>query len=120
MYDKNQIATGTNSVGLLMLFMYTMREFRTVNNNIEEIRVEINNIRNNSSETTKRSNIVFNQLSQKLEENSRKVEKTTSFLQNELKASLDTNEEKISVEEETSINNEQQDIKDAIDSLMIN
>jgi len=119
-YDKNTLATGGNSVGLIMLLMYSLREFRTINNNIDEIKVEINNIRSSNTETTKRSNIVFNQLSQQLEENTKKVDKTKLFLEKELKAEFDSSEQKITNEQEETIHNEQQDIKDAIDTLMIN
>ena len=119
-YDKTHLATGANSAGLLLLFMYSFKEFRNISNDIEEIRIEINNIRNNTSESTKRSNIVFNQLNQKLEENSRKVDKTTNYLEKELKASLNINEEVITEEVENTINDEQKDITEAINSLMIN
>jgi len=112
MYDKSHMATGANSVGLVALLVYSLKEFKEINNNIDELRLEVTKLRANNTETTKRSNIVFNQLSQKLEENTQKVNKTTKLLNKELKTTV----------EETVLetNIEQDDIKEAIDTLMIN
>ena len=119
MYDKSQMATGVNSVGLVGLLIYCFREFKEVNNNIEELRLEVSNLRNNNTENTKRSNIVFNQLSQKLEENTRKVNRASSMISNEVKQftqdKLENNPAVQSVADE-----EVDEIRSAIDTLMIN
>ena len=120
MYDKSQMATGVNSVGLVGLLIYCFREFREVNNNIEELRLEVSNLRNNNTENTKRSNIVFNQLSQKLEENTRKVNRASSMISKEVKQfaadKLETNEASM----QPAMEEEVDEIKSAIDTLMIN
>ena len=121
-YEKNQIATGINSVGLVGVLVYCFREFREINNTIEEMRLEITNLRNNNTENTKRSNIVFNQLSQKLDENTRKVNKTSNLIKKELKEEeLKNLTEEVQLKEEVNqADDDNEVIKSAIDSLMIN
>lgn len=126
MYDKSQMATGVNSIGLVGLLVYCFREFKEINNNIEEIRLEVTNLRNNSTENTKRSNIVFNQLSQKLEENTRKVNKASIMISKEMRQA---SEERTATNEPTQMamggaeaeaDEHNDEIRSAIDSLMIN
>lgn len=120
-YEKNQIATGINSVGLVGVLVYCFREFREINNTIEEMRLEITNLRNNNTENTKRSNIVFNQLSQKLDENTRKVNKTSNLIKKELKQEVNNLTENVELNEEVNQGDDDNEvIKSAIDSLMIN
>lgn len=126
MYDKSQMATGVNSVGLVGLLVYCFREFKEINNNIEEIRLEVTNLRNNNTENTKRSNIVFNQLSQKLEENTRKVNKASIMISKEMRqASEERTVESEPVKmatggAEVEADEHNDEIRSAIDSLMIN
>ena len=126
MYDKSQMATGVNSIGLVGLLVYCFKEFKEINNNIEEIRLEVTNLRNNSTENTKRSNIVFNQLSQKLEENTRKVNKASIMISKEMRQA---SEERTVASEPTQVamggaeaeaDEQNDEIRSAIDSLMIN
>ena len=120
-YEKNQIATGINSVGLVGVLVYCFREFREINNTIEEMRLEITNLRNNNTENTKRSNIVFNQLSQKLDENTRKVNKTSNLIKKELKQEVNNLTDNVELNEEVNQGDDDNEvIKSAIDSLMIN
>ena len=69
--DNQTIITGINSVGLVSLLAYTLRTFNEVNNNIEELRTELDGLKKSHSDNNKRSNVAFNHLNGKLEENTR-------------------------------------------------
>ena len=69
--DNQTLLAGANVVGMVSLLAYTLRTFNEVNTNIEELRNELDTFRKNYSENNKRSNIAFNHLNNKLEENSR-------------------------------------------------
>lgn len=69
--DNQTLLAGANVVGIVSLLAYTVRTFNEVNSNIEELRSDLENFKKNYSENNKRSNIAFNHLNTKLEENSR-------------------------------------------------
>ncbi len=71
--DNQTLLAGANAVGLLSLMAYTLRTFNEVNSNIDELRSELDAFRKNYSDNNKRSNLAFNHLNTKLEENSRKL-----------------------------------------------
>jgi len=71
--DNQTLLAGANAVGLLSLVAYTLRTFNEVNSNIDELRLELDAFRKNYSDNNKRSNLAFNHLNTKLEENSRKL-----------------------------------------------
>ena len=71
--DNQTLLAGANAVGLLSLMAYTLRTFNEVNSNIDELRSELDAFRKNYSDNNKRSNLAFNHLNTKLEENTRKL-----------------------------------------------
>lgn len=72
--DNQTLLAGANVVGMVSLLAYTLRTFNEVNANIDELRNELDTFRKNYSENNKRSNIAFNHLNNKLEENSRMIQ----------------------------------------------
>ena len=72
--DNQTLLAGANVVGLVSLLAYTLRTFNEVNSNIDELRSELDSFRKNFSENNKRSNMAFNHLNSKLEENSRMIQ----------------------------------------------
>ena len=72
--DNQTLLAGVNAVGVVSLLAYTLRTFNEVNSNIDELRNEMESFRKNYSENNKRSNIAFNHLNTKLEENSRMIQ----------------------------------------------
>jgi len=71
--DNQTLLAGANAIGLVSLIAYTLRTFNEVNSNIDDLRSELDGFRKNYSENNKRSNLAFNHLNTKLEENSRKL-----------------------------------------------
>lgn len=69
--DNQTLLAGANTVGLVSLLAYTLRTFNEVNSNLEDIRTELDDVKKNFSENNKRSNLAFNHLNGKLEENTR-------------------------------------------------
>ena len=69
--DTNFTITGINAVGLVSLLAYTVRTFNEVNSNIDNLRFELENIKKNNGETSKRSNIALNHLNEKIDNNFR-------------------------------------------------
>ena len=72
--DNQTLLAGANTVGMISLLAYTLRTFNEVNANIEELRHDMDTFRKTYSENNKRSNIAFNHLNAKLEENSRMIQ----------------------------------------------
>ena len=72
--DNQTLIAGANVVGLVSLLAYTLRTFNEVNSNIDELRSELDSFRKNFSENNKRSNMAFNHINSKLEENSRMIQ----------------------------------------------
>lgn len=79
--DNQTLLAGANVVGLVSLLAYTLRTFNEVNSNIDELRSELDSFRKNFSENNKRSNMAFNHLNSKLEENSRMIQTRMSTRQ---------------------------------------
>lgn len=71
--DNQTLISGINTVGMVSLLAYTLRTFNEVNSNIEDLRSDLENFKRNYSENNKRSNMAFNHLNTKLEENSRLI-----------------------------------------------
>lgn len=67
---QSLLLSSANTAGLVSLLAYTLRTFNEVNSNLEDIRSEIEQIKGSFSENNKRSNLAFNKLNQKIEENS--------------------------------------------------
>ena len=69
--DNQTLLAGANTIGLVSLLAYTLRTFNEVNSNLEEMRSELDEVKKTFSENNKRSNLAFNHLNGKLEENTR-------------------------------------------------
>lgn len=103
--DNQTLLAGANVVGLVSLLAYTLRTFNEVNSNIEEIRGELDVFRKNYSDNNKRSNIAFNHLNTKLEENTRMIQARTST-RPQMTERRDTRRVKYHREPEVQVNQE--------------
>ena len=74
MTTGQQVAlTGVNTVGLISLLAFTIRNFNELNSTIEEIKTEFSNLKHSINENNKRANISFSRLNQKIDESSENV-----------------------------------------------
>ena len=64
---------GANTVGIAALAAYTIRTLNELNSSLEDIRYEMEQIKTTFSENNKRSNVAFNRLNQRIEENIQNV-----------------------------------------------
>jgi hypothetical protein len=64
---------GANTVGIAALAAYTVRTLNEMNASLEDMRYEMEQIRTTFSENNKRSNVAFNRLNQRIEENIQNV-----------------------------------------------
>ena len=103
--DNQTLLAGANVVGLVSLLAYTLRTFNEVNSNIEEIRGELDAFRKNYSDNNKRSNIAFNHLNTKLEENTRMIQARMS-MRPQMTERRDTRRVKYHREPEVQVNQE--------------
>lgn len=80
--DNKTLLSGANTIGLVSLIAYTLRTFNEVNSNIEDLRSDLDEFKKNFSENNKRSNLAFNHLNGKLEENTRLITTRLSQISN--------------------------------------
>ena len=125
---------GANTAALVSLLAYSLRTFNEINSNLEDIRSELEQIKGTFSENNKRSNMAFNKLNQKIEENSqhlstnntnlmKKVKKLSSNKGVETKKNVTFESDSSDVEEiftskSKVMNNRAEDINLAINELM--
>lgn len=67
--NQAMIMGGVNTAGILSLAAYTIRTLKEVNENLEDMRYEMEQLKTTFSENNKRSNVAFNRLNQRIEEN---------------------------------------------------
>ena len=80
--QQNQalVLGGANTVGIAALAAYTVRTLNEMNSNLEDLRYEMEQIRTTFSENNKRSNVAFNRLNQRIEENIQNVHTQSSMI----------------------------------------
>lgn len=85
MISKNQqmMLSGANTVGLVSLLAFVIKNFNEMNQSLEEIRTEFSTLKNYINENTKRANVSFNRLNQKIEETTESYKKNVSFIEKE-------------------------------------
>ncbi len=122
--DNNTLLTGVNSLGLVSLLAYTIRTFNEVNSNLEELRSEIDVLRKSHSENNKRSNIAFNHLNAKLEENTRMMSSSLNTQRTKLQPRMATRQPQVYQEEEleeiTTDHSSRDEITGALSDLLSN
>lgn len=130
MFEGNQkqavMLSGANTLGLVSLLAYTLRTFNEININLEDLRNEMEQIKGTFSENNKRSNLAFNKLNQKIEENSQNVINQSNDLLKKVKKMKISGREEEEEEEIEEINTSRprnnrgrvDDISSAIDELM--
>ena len=129
MFEGNQkqavMLSGANTLGLVSLLAYTLRTFNEININLEDLRNEMEQIKGTFSENNKRSNLAFNKLNQKIEENSQNVINQSNDLLKKVKkmkiSGRDEEEEEIEEINTSRPRNNRgrvDDISSAIDELM--
>ena len=89
MFDTNAkqalLLGSANTAGLVSLLAYSLRTFNEINSNLEDIRSELEQIKGTFSENNKRSNMAFNKLNQKIEENSQHLSNNNINLMKKVK-----------------------------------
>jgi len=132
--NKNMILNSLNTVCILSLLGYTIKTFNEMNGNLEELRSEMEYLKENFMDNNKKSNLAFNKLNQKIEENVnnmasnninlmkkvKKMTKVTSVGQevvNKVEES-DSEEELFNNKTTVRFENRADDISSAIDALM--
>lgn len=80
--QQNQalVLGGANTVGIAALAAYTVRTLNEMNSSLEDLRYEMEQIRTTFSENNKRSNVAFNRLNQRIEENIQNVHTQSSMI----------------------------------------
>jgi hypothetical protein len=73
--------SGANVVGLVSLLAYTVKSLNEVNSNLEDIRLEVDGLKSSFSENNKRSNLVFNRLHEKIQQNMKVVDTDKNMLE---------------------------------------
>jgi uncharacterized protein YoxC len=71
--DNQMLLTGVNSVGLISLLAFTVRTFNDIASSMEDLRSEIETIKQGTNDTSRRTNIALNHLNSKLEQNIKTV-----------------------------------------------
>ena len=79
--NQAMILGGVNTAGILSLAAYTVRTLNEVNSNLEEMRFEMEQIKSTFSENNKRSNVAFNRLNQRIEENIQTVHNSNHVIE---------------------------------------
>ena len=135
--NKNMILNSLNTVCILSLLGYTIKTFNEMNGNLEELRSEMEYLKETFMDNNKKSNLAFNKLNQKIEENVnsmasnnislmkkvKKMTKATSVGQEVVKKveESDSEEEEFFNNKTTArFENRADDISSAIDALMKN
>lgn len=135
--NKNMVLNSLNTVCILSLLGYTIKTFNEMNGNLEELRSEMEYLKETFMDNNKKSNLAFNKLNQKIEENVnnmasnninlmkkvKKMTKATSVGQEVVKKveESDSEEEEFFNNKTTArFENRADDISSAIDALMKN
>ena len=71
---------GANTVGIAALAAYTVRTLNEMNATLEDMKYEMEQVRTTFSENNKRSNVAFNRLNQRIEENIQNVHTQSSMI----------------------------------------
>lgn len=79
--NQAMVLGGVNTAGILSLAAYTVRTLNEVNSNLEEMRFEMEQMKSTFSENNKRSNVAFNRLNQRIEENIQTVHNSNHVIE---------------------------------------
>jgi hypothetical protein len=79
--NQTQILTGFNTVALMVMLVWVIRTNFDFKSNLEDIRKEITELKQNSNDNTKRSTLSLSRLSQRLEDQSQKLGNMMNFTQ---------------------------------------
>ena len=78
--NQSLMLGGANTLGIAALAAYTIRTLNDINASLEDMRYELEQIKTTFSENNKRSNVAFNRLNQRIEENIQNVHTQSSVL----------------------------------------
>lgn len=79
--NQTQIVTGFNTVALVVMLVWIIRTNLEFKNNLEDIRKEITDLKQNSNDNTKRSTLSLSRLSQRLEDQSQRLNSVMNLTQ---------------------------------------
>ena len=79
--NQTQIIAGFNTVAMVVMLIWVIRTNLEFKNNLEEIRKQISDMKQNNNDNTKRSTLSLSRLSQRLEDLSMKVNNVSSITQ---------------------------------------
>lgn len=79
--NQTQIVTGFNTVALVVMLVWIIRTNLEFKSNLEDMRKEINELKQNSNDNTKRSTLSLSRLSQRLEDQSQRVNSMMTMMQ---------------------------------------
>ena len=79
--QQNLLLGGVNMAGLLSLTAYTVRTLNETNLALQDMRLELEQIKGTFSENNKRSNVAFTRLNQRIEENIQTVHNHNHLLE---------------------------------------
>lgn len=71
--NQTQIITGFNTVALAVMLVWVIRTNLELKSNLEEIRKELGDLKQNSNDNTKRSTLSLSRLSQRLEDQAQRL-----------------------------------------------
>jgi chromosome segregation ATPase len=92
--SQHVLLTGANTLGLVTLLAYTVKNLNEKTQEIEELRTEFSNLRKYIGDHNTRTNMTFNTLSKKIEESKKTNQKNMNFLQ-DIKNNLSTDTESL-------------------------
>ena len=79
--QQSLLLGGVNMAGLLSLTAYTIRTLNETNLALQDMRLELEQIKSTFSENNKRSNVAFTRLNQRIEENIQTVHNHNNLLE---------------------------------------
>ena len=79
--QQSLLLGGVNMAGLLSLTAYTIRTLNETNLALQDMRLELEQIKGTFSENNKRSNVAFTRLNQRIEENIQTVHNHNNLLE---------------------------------------
>lgn len=69
MYSSKDVMLNLNTIGLLSVVVYNMKKFKDIENNMEELRMEIMSLKNNTMTNNQQSTLLFNKLNKRIDDN---------------------------------------------------
>lgn len=112
---QSPILSGANTLGVLGLSFFMYKSWKETNEQLEQMREEINILRNSLNENNKRSNIAFTRLNQKIEDSGRIIRNHGSYLEN---LKRNDNNSKITEVPDDIVEEEVDEISSALHQLM--